>query len=67
MEDAEQDLPVRPLAGSQLVADASDTPIAVAAADAPVPEAAPLPAAVAATAKQPDSFEKILNGLFGGK
>jgi hypothetical protein len=58
------------LAGSQLVADAADAPpTAVAAADAQVPEAAPQlgPVATAAAAKQPDSFEKILNGLFGGK
>ncbi len=68
MEDAEQDLPVRPLVGSEvLVANATDTTAAPAVADAvPVPEAAPPPAPVVA-AKPEDPFEKILNSLFGGK
>jgi penicillin-binding protein 1A len=68
MEDVEQDLPVRSLVGSEvLVADAADTTAApVVAVAAPAPEAAPPPAPVVA-AKQPDSFEKILNSLFGGK
>ncbi len=66
MEGAEQNLPARPLVGSALVADAGDVPAQEVAAAAPVLEAAPPPAPVAA-AKQPDSFEKILNSLFGGK
>ncbi len=63
MEDAEQDLPVRPLVGSELIADASDAPVVVAAE--PVTEPTPAPAPVA-TAKPQDPFEKILNSLFGG-
>ncbi|MBN9545199.1 MAG: penicillin-binding protein 1A [Alphaproteobacteria bacterium] len=68
MEDAEQDLPVRPLVGSEvLVADVGDTAATPAVTDAvPVPEAAPPPAPVVA-AKPEDPFEKILNSLFGGK
>jgi penicillin-binding protein 1A len=66
MEEAEQNLPVRPLVGTVLVADAGDMPPQDVVTAAPVPEAAPPPAPVAA-AKQPDSFEKILNSLFGGK
>ena len=66
MEDAEGNLPVRPLVGTVLVADAGETPPQEVAAAAPVADAAPPPAPVAA-AKQPDSFEKILNSLFGGK
>jgi penicillin-binding protein 1A len=46
MEDAEQGLPVRPLAGASLVADV----------------VIPAPAG----GKQPDAFERILNGIFGG-
>ncbi|MGZ5922366.1 MAG: transglycosylase domain-containing protein, partial [Rhizomicrobium sp.] len=65
MEGAEQNLPVRPLVGSALVADAGDAPPQDVAIAAPVVEATPPPAPVAA-AKQPDSFEKILNSLFGG-
>ena len=65
MEGAEQNLSARPLVGSALVADAGDAPAQEVAAAAPVLEAAPPPAPVAA-AKQPDSFEKILNSLFGG-
>ncbi|HEY5337719.1 MAG TPA: PBP1A family penicillin-binding protein [Rhizomicrobium sp.] len=55
MEEAEQNLPVRPLAGTTLVADAVDQ----------VPPAA---AAVAEPAKAdgPDAFTRLLNGLFGG-
>jgi penicillin-binding protein 1A len=69
MEDVEQDLPVRPLAGSVAVASADDTPTATTvAADAVVSPTPEPPAPVAAAAvKPPDSFEKILNGLFGGK
>jgi len=69
MEDAEGDLPVRPLIGSEvLMADAADTAAApVAVADAtPAPEAAQAPAPVVAEKPQ-DPFEKILNSLFGGK
>lgn len=66
MEDAEQDLPVRPLVGTEvLVADAGDTAAAPAVAEA-APEAAPPPAPVVA-AKPEDPFERILNSLFGGK
>ncbi len=67
MEDVEQDLPVRPLVGSEvLVADASDTAAAQGVAEAaPVPET-PSPAPVV-VAKPQDPFEKILNSLFGGK
>jgi penicillin-binding protein 1A len=67
MEDAEQGLPARPLAGSEvLVADAGEGAAAPAADVAvPVPESAP-PAPVVAEKPQ-DPFEKILNSLFGGK
>ncbi|MEP6830783.1 MAG: PBP1A family penicillin-binding protein [Rhizomicrobium sp.] len=67
MEDVEQDLPVRPLVGSEvLVADASDPAAAQGVAEAaPVPETPP-PAPVV-VAKPQDPFEKILNSLFGGK
>ena len=66
MEDAEQDLPVRPLVGSEvLVADAGDT-AATPAEAAPAAEAVPPPAPVVAEKPQ-DPFEKILNSLFGGK
>jgi penicillin-binding protein 1A len=47
MSDAEQGLPVRPLAGNALMAEA-DQPAA------PEPE------------PKPDTFQKLLNGLFGG-
>jgi penicillin-binding protein 1A len=50
MENAEQGLPVQPLAGTALVADAGDQPAQQ----------------VSDTGKQPDTFEKILNGIFGG-
>ena len=67
MEDAEQDLPVRPLVGSEvLVADAGDTAPAAVAEAAPAPETAPPPVPVVAEKAQ-DPFEKILNSLFGGK
>ncbi|HEX2759132.1 MAG TPA: PBP1A family penicillin-binding protein, partial [Rhizomicrobium sp.] len=57
MEDAEQGLPVQPLAGTNLVAEA-----------APMPdETAPTPATVATdTTKEPDAIDRILAGLFGG-
>jgi penicillin-binding protein 1A len=55
MEDAEQGLPVRPLAGTALIA----------AAQAPQPQIAPAtPADV--TVKKPDPIDQILNSLFGG-
>jgi len=65
MEDAEGDLPVRPLVGSEvLVADAGDNAaIPVAAEAAPAPETPPAPVVAA---KPQDPFEKILNSLFGG-
>jgi penicillin-binding protein 1A len=52
MEDAEQGLPVRPLMGTALAADLADQP-------APAQT-------TSKTAKQPDTFERILNGIFGG-
>jgi len=52
MSDAEQGLPVRPLVGAALVADA------VPAADQPKP--------VSDDKSKPDTFQKLLNGLFGG-
>jgi len=52
MTDAEQGLPVRPLAGTALVADA-DQP-AGPTETIPAPES------------KPDTFQKLLNGLFGG-
>ncbi len=66
MEDAEQDLPVRPLMGSDQVATAGDAASSVVASAAPVPDPAPQPPAAVAAAKPPDPFEKILNSLFGG-
>jgi penicillin-binding protein 1A len=53
MEAAEQNLPVRPLAGDALAGD-TDTPTAQAAPPAPAAE------------KSPDAFERLLSGLFGG-
>ena len=61
MEDAEQGLPVRPLAGSPPVADAGDTAAPVVASSAQALAMTP-----PAPAKPQDPFEKILNGLFGG-
>jgi penicillin-binding protein 1A len=52
MEDAERGLPVRVLAGNSLIADAGDQP--------------PLTQAVSDKDHQPDAFERILNGIFGG-
>jgi len=51
MEDAEQGLPVKPLAGANLVADAGE----------PAPAAQPVDGA-----KQPDAIDRILSSLFGG-
>jgi hypothetical protein len=50
MSDAEQGLPVRPLAGTTLVASAGADQ-----AQAPTDEKT-----------KPDTLEKLLNGLFGG-
>ncbi len=64
MEEAEQDLPVRPLVGSEvLVADVGDV-ATVPVPAAPAPQEAPPPAPVLAEKAQ-DPFEKILNSLFG--
>jgi penicillin-binding protein 1A len=52
MTEAEEGLASRPLTGS----------ILVASADQPVPEAPPAPE----PKSQPDTFERLLNGLFGG-
>jgi penicillin-binding protein 1A len=54
MSDAEQGLPVRPLAGTTLVASAE-----------PAAEQAP-PAAQTDEKSEPDTLQKLLNGLFGG-
>jgi penicillin-binding protein 1A len=56
MEDAEQAMPVRPLAGSNLVATA-DAPQAAAMPDGVQP---------AEATKKPDAIQRILDGLFGG-
>jgi penicillin-binding protein 1A len=61
MEDAEQGLPVRPLAGA--------VPVAAAAEQAAAPETAPdqpAPTAANDNPKQPDAIDRILAGLFGG-
>ena len=50
MEGAEQGLPVRPLAGTTLVADAGDQPAAQ----------------TAVSDDKPGAFERILDGIFGG-
>jgi penicillin-binding protein 1A len=54
MSDAEQGLPVRPLAGTTLVASAES-----ATDQAP-------PAAHTDEKSEPDTLQKLLNGLFGG-
>jgi penicillin-binding protein 1A len=56
MTDAEQGLPVRPLTGAALMASA-DQP---AGQDQPTPVSAP------GDKSRPDTFQKLLNGLFGG-
>jgi penicillin-binding protein 1A len=58
MEAAEQGLPVRPLTGSTLVATA-DVPAADPATPTTNADSALQPA-------KPDTFQKLLNGLFGG-
>jgi penicillin-binding protein 1A len=60
MTDAEAGLPVRPLVGATLVADAGD--VVTAPGDVPS-EQAPVQAE---PEKKPDAFQRILNGLFGG-
>ena len=68
MEDAEQDLPAKPLAGSVLMAAAEATPATPAEAAMTPPVSAiapPAPATPVAPTKQPDSFDKLLNSLFG--
>jgi penicillin-binding protein 1A len=55
MEDAEKDLPVMPLVGSTLIAQADDQP----------PQAQP--ETPADEDKKPDAFERILSGIFGGR
>jgi penicillin-binding protein 1A len=54
MTDAEQGLPVRPLIGTTLVASAEQ------------PSDQTAPAARPEDKSRPDTFQKILNGLFGG-
>jgi len=57
MEEAEQGMPVRPLAGTTLVAAMDAAPATPdAAADAPADDAQ----------KKPDAVERLLNSLFGG-
>jgi penicillin-binding protein 1A len=56
MTDAEQGLPVRPLTAAALMASA-DQP---AGQDQPTPVSAP------GDKSRPDTFQKLLNGLFGG-
>ncbi|MFO1246880.1 MAG: PBP1A family penicillin-binding protein [Alphaproteobacteria bacterium] len=57
MTDAQQGLPVRPLAGSTLVASV----------DQPVTDQGPQPQPDVKDEKsRPDAFQRILNGLFGG-
>ena len=53
MTEAEQGLPTRPLAGTTLMAAAGDA----LAADSPVPEE---------KKPEPDTLQKLLNGIFGG-
>jgi penicillin-binding protein 1A len=57
MSDAEQGMPVRPLTGSTLVATAEQPP-APTGAETPRPAEQEKP--------KPDTFERLLNGLFGG-
>ena len=55
MTEAEQSLPVRPLAGATLVASAGE----VAAADDPAP-------APEEKKAEPDALDRLLNKIFGG-
>ena len=61
MEDAERGLPPRPLAGLALVAQAEAPPVPAAIAQAAPPAPAP-----AANDNKPETFEGILDKLFGG-
>jgi len=54
MTDAEQNLPVRPLAGATLVASSEPSVVD------------PAPAAPTDEKSKPDTLQKLLNGLFGG-
>ena len=58
MEAAEQNLPIRPLIGATVLAEANQP----AAPTLSAPETPP----TAPQASKPDAFERILNGLFGG-
>ena len=58
MTEAEKGLPVRPLAGATLVANAEPPPADLTPQNAAVAEGA--------AAAKPDAFQRILNGLFGG-
>ncbi|MBA2587062.1 MAG: PBP1A family penicillin-binding protein [Alphaproteobacteria bacterium] len=55
MTDAQQGLPVRPLTGSALMASAEPPATEQAAASTPAEEKT-----------KPDTFQRLLNGLFGG-
>jgi penicillin-binding protein 1A len=57
MTDAEQGMPARPLTGSTLVATAEQPQPAAVATQTPQPEQ---------EKPKPDTFERLLNGLFGG-
>jgi len=59
MTDAEQGLPARPLTGTTLVATADQPPPPTAAAPQPEQQNQP-------EKPKPDTFERLLNGLFGG-
>jgi hypothetical protein len=54
MEDAEQNLPIRPLAGMTLLASAAPNPMQTAQTQKPEEP------------HQPDALERIINGIFGG-
>jgi penicillin-binding protein 1A len=58
MEAAEQGLPVQPLAGAAVMAEAAQP-------DTIATDARPAQPTVVET-KKPDAFERLLNGLFGG-
>ena len=59
MSDAEQGMPVRPLTGATLVATAEQPQPAPQTPEPPEQEKQPEKA-------KPDTFERLLNGLFGG-
>jgi penicillin-binding protein 1A len=56
MTDAEQGLPVRPLTGAALLADA----------EPPADQDRPTPVSAQDEKSRPDTFQKLLNGLLGG-